>query len=68
MSELLEISVEKVLPNPEQPRKYFDQAELEGLAESIREHGVIEPIMLACARSGVWNVTFAVTERMGEEG
>ena len=29
---------------------------------------VIEPIMLACARAGVWNVTFAVTERMKDEG
>ena len=39
-----EISIWRVHPNPEQPRKQFDQAELKELADSIREHGVIQPI------------------------
>ena len=30
-------------------------------------YGVIEPILLACARAGVWNVTVAVKERMNDE-
>ena len=35
-----------LMPNPKQPRKNFKQQELEELAESIREHGVIEPILI----------------------
>ena len=38
------IDVDKILPNPEQPRKAFDQAELGSLADSIRQHGLINPI------------------------
>lgn len=39
-----EIRIADILPNPEQPRKHFDQQELAELASSIREHGVIKPI------------------------
>ncbi|MDY3618447.1 ParB/RepB/Spo0J family partition protein [Agathobaculum sp.] len=38
------ISLSKIEPNPNQPRKVFDQAALEELAESIRLHGVVTPI------------------------
>ena len=34
----------KIEPNPDQPRKAFDQVSLDELAESIRLHGVITPI------------------------
>src|SRR6185369_7089197 len=45
-----QIHISRVVPNPEQPRKTFDQAELDGLADSIREHGVIQPIVVeSCA-------------------
>lgn len=40
------IAIDKILPNPEQPRVVFDKAELQGLAESIRENGVIEPVVV----------------------
>jgi len=40
----LDIPVERIMVNPEQPRIYFDEGELEGLAETMREHGVIQPI------------------------
>lgn len=33
-----------LIPNPEQPRSEIDQVELQGLAESIREHGLLNPI------------------------
>ena len=39
-----ELSLSKIEPNPNQPRKIFDQSALEELAESIRLHGVITPI------------------------
>lgn len=35
---------ESILPNPNQPRKRFDYDELEGLAQSIRQNGILQPI------------------------
>ena len=43
---LLSLPVEAVERNPEQPRKRFDEAKLEELAASIRQHGVVEPILV----------------------
>lgn len=40
----MKIPIDSVLKNPEQPRKEFDPTELASLAESIREHGLINPI------------------------
>ncbi|MDR0730489.1 MAG: ParB/RepB/Spo0J family partition protein [Treponema sp.] len=40
------IPLDKLRPNPEQPRRYFGEDELKELANSIREHGVIEPIIV----------------------
>lgn len=42
----MKILVSNVLPNPDQPRTIFDQAELEGLAQSIKETGLIQPIVV----------------------
>jgi len=41
-----EIPVERIRTNPRQPRQQLDQAELEALAASIREHGVLQPIIV----------------------
>lgn len=41
---VLQISVDKILPNPFQPRKNFDDASLEEMAQSIKEYGVLQPI------------------------
>src|SRR5579862_6675267 len=40
------IDVDRITPNPEQPRLAFDQATLDELAASIREHGVLQPILV----------------------
>ncbi len=40
------VSVDRILPNPQQPRIAFDEATLEELAASIREHGVLQPILV----------------------
>jgi ParB family chromosome partitioning protein len=40
------IPLDRILPNPEQPRKTFDEGELLNLAASIREHGVIQPVTI----------------------
>ena len=45
-SELIQIPVESVDPNPFQPRRTFDPAEIASLADSIRQHGMIQPILV----------------------
>lgn len=40
------IEVEKILPNPYQPRREFDQNNLKDLAESIRQYGVLQPLVV----------------------
>jgi ParB family chromosome partitioning protein len=40
------IETEKINPNPFQPRKEFDEARLKDLAESIRQYGVLQPIVV----------------------
>ena len=41
---LTRLPVSRVLPNPSQPRKVFDQEELESLAQSIKENGLLQPV------------------------
>ena len=41
-----EIEVARIKPNPNQPRMHFDEDSLEELADSIRERGVLQPILL----------------------
>ena len=43
---LLDIDVDRIDPNPEQPRRRFDREPLEALAESIRLHGVLQPVVV----------------------
>ena len=38
------VEVERIKPNPFQPRKSFDEAALASLAESIRQYGVLQPL------------------------
>ena len=40
------IEIEKVHPNPYQPRREFDQAKLKDLGESIRMYGVLQPLVV----------------------
>ena len=46
------IDVERIQPNPEQPRLAFDEATLQELAASIREHGVLQPILVRPLEDG----------------
>ena len=46
MSEMAEIAIQDIIPNPTQPRTQFDEEALEELATSIRQLGVIQPITL----------------------
>jgi len=45
-SGIVELKITDIEPNKEQPRKNFNQEKLQALAESIREHGVVQPIIV----------------------
>lgn len=45
-SELRKLNLDDIEPDPEQPRREFDPEALEALASSIREHGVLQPIVV----------------------
>lgn len=41
-----EVDIDAVVPGPMQPRTHFDEGSLEGLADSIRTHGVVQPLLV----------------------
>ena len=49
---VFEVDIEKIEPNKNQPRKRFEENALEELAESIKEHGVLQPIILKKTENG----------------
>jgi ParB family chromosome partitioning protein len=44
--QLREIDIDRILPNSQQPRKHFNDEALNELADSIRAHGVIQPVVV----------------------
>lgn len=52
VSELRQIKVDEIIVDPDQPRKQFDEPGINELAESIREHGVLQPIIVTPHKSG----------------
>ena len=53
---LAEIHRDKILPRPEQPRKEFDQKALESLAQSIKENGILQPLLVRKAEKGFFEL------------
>jgi ParB family transcriptional regulator, chromosome partitioning protein len=53
---LREVPVDAIRPNPRQPRTNFDHTELEELAQSIREHGVLQPILVSQQADGTFQL------------
>ena len=49
---VITIGVEKIVPNPFQPRIRFNEVELDELADSIRQHGVMQPIVVRQTSGG----------------
>ncbi len=43
---VLSLDIEKIIPNKKQPRKHFEKTELEGLSQSIKNGGVLQPILV----------------------
>lgn len=52
VSSVAEVPLSSLKPNPEQPRHDFDEASLAELADSIREKGVLQPILAEAGREG----------------
>jgi ParB family transcriptional regulator, chromosome partitioning protein len=49
-----QVAIDLIQRNPRQPREKFDLEELENLAASIREHGVIQPLIVSPAKNGIY--------------
>jgi ParB family chromosome partitioning protein len=49
---LAEIPTSDIRPNPQQPREHFDEEALASLADSVREVGVLQPVLVRAAESG----------------
>jgi len=50
--ELITLDINEISPNPNQPRKLFDSEMIDELAESIKAHGIIQPIIVKAVNSG----------------
>lgn len=44
-----ELAIERISPNPYQPRKTFNEASIEELTRSVREHGIVQPLVVTRA-------------------
>ena len=50
--DIAEVEIEKIQPNPYQPRKGFNESDMSGLADSINENGILQPILVRKKGSG----------------
>ena len=51
-SELRYVKRADISPNPDQPRRHFDEEALHELAASIKEHGIIQPLVVTPSKGG----------------
>ncbi len=54
--QIILVPQEEIYPNPNQPRQRFDFDELEGLAQSIRQNGIIQPIAIRINEEGKYEL------------
>ena len=71
VSDLRYIKLSEITPDPDQPRRAFDEVSLDELAASIKEHGVLQPIVVAPDKQGYKIVAgerrFRASQRAGLE-
>lgn len=68
--ELVEVDIDLIDPNPEQPRSVFTEAKLEELTQSIKENGLVQPILLRRTPGGRYQIVagerrWRATQRAG---
>jgi ParB family transcriptional regulator, chromosome partitioning protein len=51
-AKVINLPITSIEPNPEQPRKFFDDTTLESLVNSIRQHGLLQPVVVRKATNG----------------
>lgn len=56
ISDLRVLLVKDIVPDPDQPRRHFDEESLQTLSDSIREHGVLQPIVVVPGRQGKFEI------------
>ena len=49
-----QIPIEKITPNPRQPRRHFEEQSMKALTESIRQHGILQPLSVQKLPSGCY--------------
>ena len=71
VSDLRYIKLSEIVPDADQPRRVFDEDLLDELAESIKEHGVLQPIVVAPDKNGYKIVAgerrFRASQKVGLE-
>jgi ParB family chromosome partitioning protein len=61
---ILHIPIEQIISNPHQPRTHFDPQELSELASSIREHGILQPLLVTTGNTPDQYILIAGERRM----
>ena len=51
-----QLSLDSLEPNPDQPRQHFDEAALEQLASSIKQYGIIQPLVVSPSAGGKYAI------------
>lgn len=68
---VMEVAVEKIVSNPHQPRLHFDETKLDELAQSIKEHGILQPLIVSQTSDGYELIAgerrFQAAKRIGFE-
>ena len=56
LNKVFSLPIDEIIPNPAQPRQDFDEQDLQGLAASIRENGVLQPITVRKNKERVYEL------------
>lgn len=56
LGKVIEVAVEAIVPNPNQPRKFFSEYELRELSMSISENGILQPLSVRKLEDGVFEL------------
>ena len=53
---VIDLSIDSIRLNPEQPRKYFDETKIDELSESIKQNGILEPVIVRVISDGAYEL------------
>jgi len=56
VNKVISVATDKILPNPAQPRKIFDESELINLADSIKANGILQPLSVRCNKNNTYEL------------